>query len=48
MSAAGVTHLYIHSGQAGQEAVIDFYGREVLPHIRHERMQLSELITHMV
>ncbi len=48
MSAAGVTHLYIHSGQAGQEAVIDFYGREVLPHIRHEQMQLSELITHMV
>ncbi|MDQ3552803.1 MAG: hypothetical protein M3395_00115, partial [Chloroflexota bacterium] len=29
--AAGLTEVYIHSGQADQPAVIDFYAREVLP-----------------
>jgi TAT-translocated FGD2 family F420-dependent dehydrogenase len=39
MVDGGVTHIYIHSGQADQRRVIDFYSREVLPHIQHERMQ---------
>jgi F420-dependent hydroxymycolic acid dehydrogenase len=36
----GVTHIYIHSGQDDQERVIDFYGREVLPRVQHERMRV--------
>jgi F420-dependent hydroxymycolic acid dehydrogenase len=32
----GVTHIYIHSAQQDQQRVIDFYGREVLPHIQRE------------
>jgi TAT-translocated FGD2 family F420-dependent dehydrogenase len=34
--AGGVTHIYIHSGQESQERVIEFYGREVLPHVYRE------------
>jgi F420-dependent hydroxymycolic acid dehydrogenase len=32
----GVTHIYIHSAQPDQQRVVEFYGREVLPHIQHE------------
>ena len=28
---SGATHVNIHSGQADQRRVIDFYGQEVLP-----------------
>ena len=31
---SGATHVNIHSGQADQQRVIDFYGREVLPRWR--------------
>jgi len=31
---AGVTDVFIHSGQMDQQRVIDFYGREVLPRLR--------------
>lgn len=44
----GVTHIYIHSGQEDQEYVIDFFGREVLPNIRHERMDPANLLTHAI
>jgi hypothetical protein len=40
----GLTHIFIHGGQDDQEKVIEFYGREVLPQIAHERMQLGERI----
>jgi TAT-translocated FGD2 family F420-dependent dehydrogenase len=43
---AGVTHIYIHSGQEDQERVIDFYGREVLPHVPHEHMRIGDLLAH--
>ncbi len=32
--AAGATHVAIHSAQADQERVVEFYGREVLPAVR--------------
>jgi F420-dependent hydroxymycolic acid dehydrogenase len=32
--ASGATGVHIHSGQADQKRVIDFYGREVLPRLR--------------
>jgi TAT-translocated FGD2 family F420-dependent dehydrogenase len=40
---AGVTHIYIHSGQPDQQAVIDFYRRDVLPRLDHswEPMKLA-------
>jgi|SRR5690348_12095050 len=31
----GVTHIFVHSPQPDQHKVIEFYGREVLPHVRH-------------
>ena len=31
---SGVTIVNIHSGQADQQKVIEFYGREVLPRIK--------------
>jgi len=30
----GVTHVFVHTAQADQQAAIDFYGREVLPRLR--------------
>jgi TAT-translocated FGD2 family F420-dependent dehydrogenase len=33
---SGVTIVNIHSGQADQQKVIDFYGREVLPRVRNQ------------
>jgi alkanesulfonate monooxygenase SsuD/methylene tetrahydromethanopterin reductase-like flavin-dependent oxidoreductase (luciferase family) len=30
---AGVTQVYVHSGQYDQQRVIDFYGKEVLPRL---------------
>jgi TAT-translocated FGD2 family F420-dependent dehydrogenase len=35
----GVTHIFVHSAQEDQHRVIDFYAREVLPHIQHEPMR---------
>ncbi|MCB0109118.1 MAG: TIGR03557 family F420-dependent LLM class oxidoreductase [Caldilineaceae bacterium] len=32
--AAGITEVYIHSGQTDQQRVIDFYKRDVLPRLR--------------
>jgi TAT-translocated FGD2 family F420-dependent dehydrogenase len=32
----GVTQVYVHSGQADQRHVIDFYGREVIPAVKRE------------
>jgi TAT-translocated FGD2 family F420-dependent dehydrogenase len=43
---AGVTHIFIHSGQEDQEMVIDFYKREVLPNIDHEIMQPNDMLVH--
>jgi F420-dependent hydroxymycolic acid dehydrogenase len=34
---SGATHVNIHSGQADQRRVIDFYGQEVLPRLRSAR-----------
>ena len=34
---AGVTDVFIHSGQDDQRRAIEFYGREVLPRLRAER-----------
>jgi hypothetical protein len=34
---AGATDVFIHSGQADQRRVIDFYAREVLPRVRQIR-----------
>jgi hypothetical protein len=34
--AAGATDVFIHSGQADQERVINFYAREVLPLVREK------------
>jgi alkanesulfonate monooxygenase SsuD/methylene tetrahydromethanopterin reductase-like flavin-dependent oxidoreductase (luciferase family) len=31
---AGITEVYIHSGQADQMRVVNFYGQEVLPRLR--------------
>ena len=31
---SGLKHVFIHSAQPDQRAVIDFYGKEVLPHIK--------------
>jgi len=31
----GVTHIYVHPGNADQEHAIEFYGKEVLPHLSH-------------
>jgi len=33
---AGVTQVYVHTGQADQERVIDLYGREVITAVRRE------------
>lgn len=33
---AGVTQVYVHSGQSDQQRVVDFYGREVIPAVRRE------------
>jgi F420-dependent hydroxymycolic acid dehydrogenase len=33
---SGVTIVNIHSGQADQQKVIEFYGREVLPRVRNQ------------
>jgi hypothetical protein len=41
LADAGVTHIYVHSGQKDQRAVIDFYSREVLPHVEHEALAVS-------
>jgi hypothetical protein len=30
----GATEVHIHSGQADQRGVIEFYGKEVLPRLR--------------
>ena len=35
--ASGVTIVNIHSGQADQHRVIDFYGKQVLPRLRKQR-----------
>ncbi len=35
---AGATHIYVHSPQEDQRRVIDFYAREVLPHVEHEML----------
>ncbi len=32
---AGVTQVFVHSGQPDQQAVIDFYGQKVLPLVKH-------------
>jgi F420-dependent hydroxymycolic acid dehydrogenase len=37
----GVTNIFIHSAQEDQRMVIDFYAQQVLPHIQHERMDVS-------
>jgi alkanesulfonate monooxygenase SsuD/methylene tetrahydromethanopterin reductase-like flavin-dependent oxidoreductase (luciferase family) len=37
----GVTHIFVHSGQEDQQRVIDFYGRQVLPKLQHEKMMLE-------
>ncbi|OGO50908.1 MAG: hypothetical protein A2148_02080, partial [Chloroflexi bacterium RBG_16_68_14] len=34
LAAAGATHIFLHSPQADQRRVIDFYGRHVLPAVR--------------
>lgn len=34
LAAAGVTDVYIHSAQPDQAAVIDFYGRQVIPALK--------------
>lgn len=31
---AGITEVYIHSGQADQMRLVNFYGQEVLPRLR--------------
>lgn len=43
---AGVTHIFIHSGQEDQESVIDFYAKEVLPNVNHELMEPSKHLVH--
>jgi hypothetical protein len=30
---AGATHVFVRSGQSDQNAVLDFYGSSVLPHL---------------
>lgn len=40
---AGATHLYIHSAQEDQQAVIDFYAQQVLPKFQHERLRAEAL-----
>jgi len=34
--AKGVTTILVHSGQPDQKQVIEFYGKEVLPHVRQQ------------
>ncbi len=34
---SGATEVHIHSGQQDQKRVIDFYGKEVLPKVRHAK-----------
>jgi len=34
LAADGVTHVFVHSPQADQQRVIEFYGRDVLPRLR--------------
>jgi hypothetical protein len=34
---SGVTSVNIHSGQADQARVIDFYGKEVMPHLKRSK-----------
>jgi hypothetical protein len=31
---AGVTQVYVHSGQPDQQRVIEFYGRQVIPAVK--------------
>jgi F420-dependent hydroxymycolic acid dehydrogenase len=37
----GVTHIYVHSAQEDQDRAIDFYAKQVLPKVQHERMRLD-------
>jgi F420-dependent hydroxymycolic acid dehydrogenase len=36
---AGVTQVYVHSGQQDQMRVINFYGQQVLPRLRQQLKQ---------
>jgi hypothetical protein len=40
---AGVTHIFVHSPQGDQARVIDFYGREVLPHVQRQEPDHTDL-----
>lgn len=40
---AGVTHIFVHSPQGDQARVIDFYGREVLPYVRRQEPDHTDL-----
>jgi TAT-translocated FGD2 family F420-dependent dehydrogenase len=39
----GITNIFIHSAQEDQHMVIDFYGEQVLPKVKHQTMQLHSL-----
>lgn len=39
---SGVTHIFVHSGQADQQRVIDFYSTGVLPLLRGQRARTRE------
>lgn len=35
LADGGVTHVYVHPGNTDQQRAIEFYGKEVLPHLNH-------------
>lgn len=39
-----IQHIFIHSAAPDQRAFIEWYGREVLPHIQHETMRPTALV----
>jgi TAT-translocated FGD2 family F420-dependent dehydrogenase len=41
LAEGGVTHVYIHSAQENQQAVVDFYGKHVLPEVQHEQSSVE-------
>jgi hypothetical protein len=38
LASLGATDVFVHSGQADQRRVIDFYSQQVLPMLREGRM----------